>query len=118
MDNRYFSPEPTRRDLARALYDTVKALPLICPHGHVNPRLLADPGFDWGTPVDLLIIPDHYIFRMLYSQGIALEELGIPRKDGLMGRCRNRQGKMAIRVILTADHRVRGRTDGQHRRGE
>jgi glucuronate isomerase len=82
MDNRYFSPEPTRRDLARALYDTVKALPLICPHGHVNPRLLADPDFDWGTPVDLLIIPDHYIFRMLYSQGITLEELGIPLKDG------------------------------------
>src|SRR5688500_1380851 len=82
MDNRYFSPEPTQRDLARALYDTVKTLPLICPHGHVNPRLLADPDFDWGTPVDLLIIPDHYIFRMLYSQGITLEALGIPRKDG------------------------------------
>jgi glucuronate isomerase len=82
MDNRYFSPEPAQRDLARALYDTVKALPLICPHGHVNPRLLADPDFDWGTPVDLLIIPDHYIFRMLYSQGITLEALGIPRKDG------------------------------------
>lgn len=82
MDNRYFAPEPMQRDLARALYDTVKALPLICPHGHVNPQLLADPAFDWGTPVDLLIIPDHYIFRMLYSQGITLEELGIPRKDG------------------------------------
>jgi glucuronate isomerase len=82
MDNRYFSPEPAQRELARTLYDTVKSLPLICPHGHVNPRLLADPDFDWGTPVDLLIIPDHYIFRMLYSQGITLEALGIPRKDG------------------------------------
>jgi glucuronate isomerase len=82
MDNRLFSPEPARQRVARALYEQVRDLPLICPHGHVNPRLLADPDYAWGTPVDLLIIPDHYIFRMLYSQGIALEDLGIPRKDG------------------------------------
>ncbi len=55
---------------------------MVCPHGHVDPRLLADPDYDFGTPVDLLIIPDHYIFRMLYSQGISLESLGIPRRDG------------------------------------
>jgi glucuronate isomerase len=60
----------------------VKDLPLVCPHGHVDPRLLAASSYDWGTPVDLLIIPDHYVFRMLYSQGIALEELGMARKDG------------------------------------
>lgn len=82
MDNRLFSPEPARQRVALALYEQVRDLPLICPHGHVNPRLLADPDYAWGTPVDLLIIPDHYIFRMLYSQGIALEDLGIPRKDG------------------------------------
>lgn len=78
--DRYF--EPTTRDIARRLYDAVNDLPLICPHGHVDPAMLAAPHFDYGTPVDLLIIPDHYIFRMLYSQGIALESLGIPRKDG------------------------------------
>jgi glucuronate isomerase len=82
MENRYFSPNPDQRNLAQSLYDSVKSLPLICPHGHVNPQLLADLDYEWGTPVDLLIIPDHYIFRMLYSQGITLEELGIPRKDG------------------------------------
>ncbi len=79
-DNRYFSPE--RQAVAAELYADVKALPLVCPHGHVDPRLLADPNYDFGTPVDLLIIPDHYIFRMLYSQGISLESLGIPRRDG------------------------------------
>lgn len=68
--------------LAAELYRTVKDLPLICPHGHVNPRLLADPAYSWGTPVDLLIIPDHYVFRMLYSQGIPLPEIGIPARDG------------------------------------
>lgn len=82
MENRLFSPDPQQREVARALYDLARDLPLICPHGHVNPKILADPDHDWGTPVDLLIIPDHYIFRMLYSQGITLEQLGIPRKDG------------------------------------
>jgi glucuronate isomerase len=82
MDDRYFSPNPAQRAIARDLYNPVKDLPLICPHGHVDPRLFADPDYRFGTPVDLLIIPDHYIFRMLYSQGIPLESLGIPRRDG------------------------------------
>jgi glucuronate isomerase len=48
----------------------------------VDPRLLADPDYTFGTPVDLLLIPDHYVFRMLYSQGLTLERLSIPRRDG------------------------------------
>ena len=83
MKNRYFSPDPAQREAASALYETVKDLPLICPHGHVDPRLLADPDYQFGSPVDLLIIPDHYIFRMMYSQGVSMESLGIPRKDGV-----------------------------------
>lgn len=69
-------------DTAQALYEKVANLPLICPHGHVDPRLFAQDDYRFGSPVDLLIIPDHYIFRMLYSQGIPLEKLGIPRVDG------------------------------------
>jgi glucuronate isomerase len=80
--DRYFDSDPTRRAIARELYDTVAAQPLICPHGHVDPRLFADPNYSFGSPVDLLIIPDHYVFRMLYSQGVALEALGVPRRDG------------------------------------
>jgi glucuronate isomerase len=82
VEDRYFSPDPAQLQVARRLYQRVKELPLVCPHGHVDPRLLVASSYDWGTPVDLLIIPDHYVFRMLYSQGITLEELGIPRKDG------------------------------------
>lgn len=82
MQDRYFSPDPAQRRVARELYERVQALPLICPHGHVDPRLFANPDYDLGSPVDLLIIPDHYIFRMMYSQGISMESLGIPRKDG------------------------------------
>ena len=82
MQDRYFSPDPAQKRLARELYGTVTDLPLICPHGHVDPRLFSDPDFQFGSPVELLIIPDHYIFRMMYSHGIPMESLGIPRKDG------------------------------------
>ncbi|MGJ3237131.1 MAG: glucuronate isomerase [Anaerolineae bacterium] len=82
MDDRYFSPDPAQRDVARQLYRTVQDLPLICPHGHVDPRLFADENYQFGSPVELLIIPDHYIFRMMYSQGISMAAMGIPRRDG------------------------------------
>lgn len=80
MRDHLFSPEV--RETARNLYEGVSDLPLICPHGHVPPEMLAADTWNRGTPVDLLIKPDHYVFRMLYSQGIALEDLGIPRLDG------------------------------------
>ncbi|MCB9419959.1 MAG: glucuronate isomerase [Ardenticatenaceae bacterium] len=80
--DRYFDPDPAQRKAALTLYESIADLPLICPHGHVDPRLFADPDYTFGSPVELLIIPDHYIFRMLYSQGIPLEKLGIPRADG------------------------------------
>ena len=79
---RFFDPDPTRRRLAGELYAGVAGLPIVSPHGHVDPRLFVDPDARFGSPTELLIIPDHYIFRMLYSQGIHLEELGIKRRDG------------------------------------
>ena len=82
MENRYFSPDPAQQRIASTLYAAVKDLPLICPHGHVDPRLFSDADYQFGSPVELLIIPDHYIFRMMYSQGISLPSLGVPRKDG------------------------------------
>jgi glucuronate isomerase len=80
--DRYFDPDPIQKEIAQDLYNQVAGLPLVCPHGHVDPKMFADPDYQFGTPVDLLLIPDHYIFRMLYSQGISLESVGIPRSDG------------------------------------
>jgi glucuronate isomerase len=79
--DRFFGPDETVRRVARELYQEAADLPLVCPHGHVPPELLArnEP---FPGPTALLITPDHYIFRMLYSQGIPLEELGIPTADG------------------------------------
>ncbi len=79
--DRCFSPEPRQRDLARHLYEGVRELPLVCPHGHVQPSLLADDE-PLGDPASMLVVPDHYVVRMLYSQGVALEDLGVPRRDG------------------------------------
>jgi len=81
-EDRYFSPDPAQRSIASELYRSVAHLPIISPHGHVDPGLFVDENASFGTPADLFIIPDHYVFRMLYSQGIALENVGIPRRDG------------------------------------
>lgn len=80
-EDRYFDPDPTVRRIARELYEEIKDLPIVGPHGHVDPRILAEDT-PFPEPTALIIIPDHYVFRMLYSRGIPLEALGIPTRDG------------------------------------
>jgi glucuronate isomerase len=79
--DRLFPADPRTRDIARALHATVRDLPIVSPHGHTDPRWFAydDP---FANPSELLIVPDHYVFRMLMSQGVKLEELGVPTRDG------------------------------------
>ncbi len=81
-EDRYFDPNPEQKQIALELYRQVADLPLICPHGHVDPKVFADPDYSFGTPADLIITPDHYVFRMLYSQGIPMESLGLRTLDG------------------------------------
>ena len=83
--DRYFDPDPAVRGLARELYQAVAGLPIVSPHGHVDPQLFASDDARFGTPADLFIIPDHYVFRMLYSQGIPLEALGVSGREGNRG---------------------------------
>jgi len=79
--DRFFDPDPAIRRVAREIYHETTELPLVCPHGHVDPRLLAsnDP---FPEPTALILQPDHYILRMLYSRGVGLEQLGVPPRDG------------------------------------
>ncbi len=79
--DRLFPSDPTQRDIARRLYGEVSALPIISPHGHTDPSWFAQ-NEPFPDPASLFVKPDHYAFRMLYSQGIPLEQLGVPRKDG------------------------------------
>ena len=74
--DRLLPTDDHQRSIARALYESVKDLPIISPHGHTDPEWFATDA-PFTDPVSLFITPDHYVFRMLYSQGIELEALGI-----------------------------------------
>jgi len=78
---RYFDSDQTIREIVWDLYKEAKDLPIISPHGHVDPKMFAE-NEPFPDPTELILIPDHYIYRMLYSQGIPLESLGIPTVDG------------------------------------
>lgn len=80
-EDRYFSPDSTVRNCARQIYESIKNLPIVSPHGHVDPQIFVD-NKPFPNPTQLFLIPDHYIYRMLYSQGIKLEQFGIPTIDG------------------------------------
>ncbi|WP_061929891.1 glucuronate isomerase [Aureimonas sp. AU22] len=79
--NYLFPAEPGVRSVARNLYDSVRDLPIVSPHGHTDPRWYAEDQ-PFPDPAQLLIVPDHYIFRMLFSQGHRLEDFGVPTLDG------------------------------------
>ena len=79
--DRLFSSDVSQRDIARRLFHEVENLPIISPHGHTDPQWFAENN-NFSNAAELLVQPDHYVFRMLYSQGITLDQLGIPRADG------------------------------------
>ncbi|MBL8671009.1 MAG: glucuronate isomerase, partial [Alphaproteobacteria bacterium] len=79
--DRLFPTDAGTRAIARRLYEQVKDLPIVSPHGHTDPAWYADDA-PFPDPAALFVVPDHYVFRMLYSQGVSLEALGIPRQDG------------------------------------
>lgn len=80
-DDRLFPVEGRARDLARDLHAGVRDLPILSPHGHTDPRWFAE-NHPFPDPARLFVTPDHYVFRMLCSQGVALADLGVPRADG------------------------------------
>ncbi len=80
--DRFFPAGEETRAVARALFARVEKLPIISPHGHTDPKWFAtDAPFEDAT--SLLLWPDHYLLRLLFSQGIALEALGYgdPKAD-------------------------------------
>ena len=79
--DRLFPTDPSVRPIARRLYEAVAGLPIISPHGHTDPRWFAQDQ-PFGNASELLLTPDHYVFRMLYSQGISLDTIGLVPKGG------------------------------------
>lgn len=77
--DRLFPADPATRGLARGFYDAVKGAPILSPHGHVDAAILSND-ITFSDPADLLIVPDHYVLRLLHAHGISLDRLG--RGDG------------------------------------
>src|SRR5688572_7540113 len=102
--DRLFPTVPAERAIARRLYAEVRNLPIISPHGHTEPAWFADDE-PFSDPATLLIVPDHYVFRMLHSQGVALEDLGIPARDG---RAVERDPRAIFRRFAERWHLFRG----------
>ncbi|MDR6833516.1 MULTISPECIES: glucuronate isomerase [unclassified Sphingopyxis] len=84
--DRLFPSDAGQRDIARRLYAAVADLPIISPHGHTDPSWFAGNA-SFGNAAELLLHPDHYVFRMLYSQGISLDALGIRNPDADPREC-------------------------------
>jgi glucuronate isomerase len=82
--DRLFPADPGMRSLARALYGEVAGLPIVSPHGHTDPAWFATDQH-WSNATELLLAPDHYLYRMLYSQGVSLDRLGVPSRSGPSG---------------------------------
>jgi glucuronate isomerase len=101
--DRLFPSDPAVRSLARGLYESVKALPIVSPHGHTDPAWFA-ANEPWRNGTELLLAPDHYLFRMLYSQGIALDRLGVPSRGGPSGA----DPREAWRLLAENYHLFRG----------
>ena len=79
--NRLFPVEAKTRSIAKTIYNDVCDLPIISPHGHCDPKWFAE-NENFPDPTDLFVTPDHYIFRMLVSQGYSLDQIGInPEKE-------------------------------------
>jgi glucuronate isomerase len=101
--DRLFPADARTRSIARSLYAEVAGLPIISPHGHTDPKWFATDE-NWSNATELLLSPDHYIYRMLYSQGIALDDLCVPSKAGMPGT----DSRKAWRTFAENAHLFRG----------
>ncbi|PZU09853.1 glucuronate isomerase [Sphingomonas sp.] len=101
--DRLFPSDPTMRGIARSLYAEVARLPIVSPHGHTDPTWFSE-NENWTDAQSLLLAPDHYVYRMLFSQGIALDDLGIPHRGGVPATDK----RAAWRLFASHYHLFRG----------
>jgi glucuronate isomerase len=100
--DRLLPAEPGVRDIARRLYDAVRELPIISPHGHVDPRMLLDDT-PFADPASLFIQPDHYVTRLLHAGGVSLDRLGVGE-----GPLPEHRARAAWRLLCENWHLLRG----------
>lgn len=108
---RFFDPDPTIRKIAGELFAETSSLPIVSPHGHVDPKILAEDT-PFPEPADLIVVPDHYILRMLYSQGIAFEEFRTPLDEVTSGAPGLRDPRRIWQLFAEGYHLFRGTPTG------
>ena len=116
---RLLPAEPGLRSTARQLYQSVKDLPIISPHGHVPAQWLADD-IPFADPTSLLITPDHYVNRLLHAHGVELSALGVGQAS-----LTEQASRQAFRILCAHWERLprhpgpllAGRPAGRHLRG-
>src|SRR5689334_17069779 len=101
--DRLFPADRATRAIARRLYGQVAGLPIISPHGHTDPAWFATDA-PFADATSLLLAPDHYLYRMLYSQGVPMEALGVATRKGLSGA----DPREAWRLFAANQHLFRG----------
>jgi glucuronate isomerase len=102
-EDRLFPADHAVRAIARRLYEQVRALPILSPHGHTDPQWFAG-NEPFTNATELLLAPDHYLYRMLYSQGVDLRDLGVPSR---LGRP-DTDPRQAWRIFAAHFHLFRG----------
>jgi glucuronate isomerase len=100
--DRLLPSDPAVRPVARRLYAAVRDLPIVSPHGHVDPRVLLDDQ-PFADPTSLLIQPDHYVTRLLHAGGVSLAALGVGE-----GPLPEDRARAAWRLLCANWHLLRG----------
>ena len=99
-DDRLFPAEPKVRSIARSLYKSIRHLPIVSPHGHTQASWFAK-NEPFPDPAKLFVQPDHYVYRMLYSQGVSMDDLEI-------GQAVMKEPRKVWRIFASHYHLFRG----------
>ena len=98
--DRLFSSNPINRDIAKEIFAGIETLPIISPHGHCDPSWFSE-NKRFPDPAQLFVVPDHYVFRMLVSQGISMEDLGIrPLDNSKFETDQGKSGESLLKIII------------------
>jgi glucuronate isomerase len=100
--DRLLPSDPGLRSIGRRLYEAVRDLPILSPHGHVDARLLADD-VPFRDPASLFVTPDHYVTRLLHAGGIDLRRLGVGG-----GELSDQESRRVWRLLCTSWDLFRG----------
>lgn len=101
--DRLFPADMTARGHARDLYEGICDLPIVSPHGHTDPAWFAE-NRNFTDAASLFLTPDHYVLRMLRSQGLSYDALGLARK----GETANVSGLEAWKLFAANYHLFHG----------